>query len=75
MMLKKHLSSFSVNRLVGEIQAVKGARFQKAYQLDYDTLILRFAVLKESLKEGGELTRGIRDLLLEESADEEAEGI
>lgn len=64
-----------MNRLVKESQAIKGARFQKAYQLDYDTLILRFAVLKESLQEGEDENRGIKELLLNEGEEEKMEGI
>ena len=50
-MLKKNLSSFAVRRFILEAKAVEGAYFQKAYQIDYDTLILRFAIKRQILEE------------------------
>ncbi|MGA1873546.1 MAG: NFACT family protein, partial [Thermoplasmatota archaeon] len=71
-MLKKSLSSMAVRRFVLEAKAVEGAFFQKAYQIDYDTLILRFA-LKRSILEEAESYGNFRDLLLEAQAEPEAQ--
>ncbi|MGA1866108.1 MAG: ribosome rescue protein RqcH [Thermoplasmatota archaeon] len=75
-MLKKSLSSMAVRRFVLEAKAVRGAFFQKAYQIDYDTLILRFAV-KRSLLEEAEPYGRFRDILLEsyQEPDTPQEGI
>ncbi|MBN1539251.1 MAG: NFACT family protein [Candidatus Thermoplasmatota archaeon] len=75
-MLKKSLSSMAVRRFVMEAKAVKGAFFQKAYQIDYDTLILRFAIKRSLLEEADPYGR-FRDILLESSQEPEApqEGI
>ncbi|MBN1389505.1 MAG: NFACT family protein [Candidatus Thermoplasmatota archaeon] len=63
-MLKKSLSSMAVRRFVLEAKAVEGAFFQKAYQIDYDTLILRFSIKRSILEEVEPYSR-FRDLLLE----------
>ncbi|MGA1792350.1 MAG: ribosome rescue protein RqcH [Thermoplasmatota archaeon] len=75
-MLKKSLSSMAVRRFVLEAKAVQGAYLQKAYQIDYDTLILRFA-LKRSILEEVKPYGSFRDLLLESYQEPEAveEGI
>ncbi|MGA1848669.1 MAG: ribosome rescue protein RqcH [Thermoplasmatota archaeon] len=63
-MLKKSLSSLAVRRFVKEAKLVEGAFFQKAYQIDYDTLVLRFAV-KRSLVEEREGAPAFRELLFQ----------
>lgn len=50
-MMKKSLSSIAVKKVVEEASVLQGAFFQKAYQLDYGTLVLRFAIKKEILAE------------------------
>ncbi len=49
-MLKKSISSLAIRRLVSELGALRGAHFQKAYQLDHGTLVLRFAQRREVLE-------------------------
>lgn len=75
-MLKKSLSSMAVKKVVEEAEVLQGAFFQKAYQLDYGTLVLRFAVKKERLLEHSEDNRLAASLIGEgEEADELEEGI
>ncbi|MDG6225738.1 MAG: ribosome rescue protein RqcH [Candidatus Thermoplasmatota archaeon] len=48
-MLKSAMTSFAIRRLVKESEVLRGGRFHKAYQIDYDKLILRFAVPRTNL--------------------------
>jgi predicted ribosome quality control (RQC) complex YloA/Tae2 family protein len=75
-MLKKSLSSLAVRRFVLEAKSIVGAYFQKAYQIDYDTLVLRFAIKRSVLSEA-DSHGSFKDLLLEsqEPAEEIPEGI
>ncbi|MFO8051104.1 MAG: ribosome rescue protein RqcH [Thermoplasmatota archaeon] len=74
-MLKKSLSSLALRRFVREIEPLQGAFFQKAYQIDYDTLILRFAVRREQLKEHSPKNRTVAELLREQDTGGGEEGI
>ncbi len=49
-LLKKSISSLALRRLISELGALKGAHFQKAYQLDHGTLVMRFAQRREVLE-------------------------
>ncbi len=49
-MLKKNLSSLSIRRFVEESQILLGSRFQKAYQLDHGSFVLRFNVHRSDLE-------------------------
>ncbi|MEA3557992.1 MAG: ribosome rescue protein RqcH [Candidatus Thermoplasmatota archaeon] len=74
-MLKKSLSSLAVRRFIREVKPLEGAYFQKAYQIDYDTLVLRFAIRREQLKEK-QIENSLVEELLEEKGDVvEKEGI
>lgn len=70
--MKKSLSSIAVRKVVEEAKVLEGAFFQKAYQLDYGTLVLRFAIRKELLKERGDHPF-IQRILGNETKDEEVE--
>jgi predicted ribosome quality control (RQC) complex YloA/Tae2 family protein len=72
-MMKKSLSSISVRKVVEEASVLQGAFFQKAYQLDYGTIVLRFAIRKDLLQERGKDRPFIRNILSEE--EENLEGI
>ncbi len=77
-MIKKSLSSMAIRKVVEEAQVLKGAFFHKAYQLDYGTIVLRFAVRREQLMNAAE-DNGIAAAILgkeeEEGDKEEIEGI
>ena len=64
-MLKEQMSSLSVHRFVQEARIIEGSRFRKAYQLDFDTIILSFSVRKENLLEGGDTKEGIGSQILD----------
>ncbi|MCK5772975.1 MAG: NFACT family protein [Thermoplasmata archaeon] len=49
-MLKKNLSSLSVRRFVEESQILVGSRFQKAYQLDHGSFVMRFNVYRADIE-------------------------
>ncbi len=70
-MMKKSLSSIAVKKVVEEASVLQGAFFQKAYQLDYGTLVLRFAIKKEILVERDSSFSG----MFLDQENEEKEGI
>ncbi|MFW3145786.1 MAG: ribosome rescue protein RqcH [Thermoplasmatota archaeon] len=75
-MQKKSLSSFAVRRFVQEANAVEGAYFHKAYQIDYDTLVLRFAIRRDIFGEAPSRGRFKEQILRDEDAhDDEVKGI
>lgn len=74
-MLKKSLSSLAIRRFIREVKPLVGAYFQKAYQIDYDTLVLRFAIRKSDLQ--GDIEDGslIKEILVAEEEINDNEGI
>jgi len=68
-MLKKSLSSLAVRRFVKEAKLIEGAFFQKAYQIDYDTLVLRFAVRRSIVEDRGGVL-AFRELLFRSDGEE-----
>jgi predicted ribosome quality control (RQC) complex YloA/Tae2 family protein len=54
-MLKSAMTSFSVRRFCTEARILPGSHFHKAYQIDYGTVVLRFAVPRTNLESYPEL--------------------
>ncbi len=74
--MKKSLSSIAIRKVVEEASVLEGAYFQKAYQLDYGTIVLRFAVKKDRLMENIETNKLAASLIGEgEEVEEVPEGI
>jgi len=69
-MLKRSLSSIALRKIVEEARILEGAHFRKAYQLDYGTLALRFAIRRSSLEGFSEENPLAGELLGEGTADE-----
>jgi len=70
-MLKSAMTSFSVRRFASEASILAGSRFHKAYQIDYDTIVIRFAVPRSNLDTNPDL----KSFLEGGSIPEEEEGI
>lgn len=74
-MIKKSLSSIAIRKVVEEAKVLKGAFFQKAYQIDYGTIVLRFAIRRNDLLDAPEDNSLVAGLLGDEEVEEKVEGI